>query len=78
MKPTNPLYNFKLRLHHRSIPADGGDEVTVRRLDVNPKSSGFARIFLAMRFLADNAVFCLVKSIVLQNKRIWRRPFPLK
>lgn len=54
------------------------DEVTAHRMDVNPKPSGFARNFFARRFLADNAVFCWVKSIVLQNKRIWWLPFPQK
>ena len=49
-----------------------------RRLDVNHKSSGFARIFLAWRFLADNAAFYWVGSLVLQNKRIWRRLFSKK
>ena len=40
--------------------------------------AGLQEFFLAWRFLVDNAVFCLVKSIVWQNKRIWRRPFPPK
>ena len=68
-----PLGFFPLKVVCRKSSAHAA-----RRLDVNHKSSGFARNFFAMRFLADNAVFGWVKSIVLQNKRIWWHPFPPK